>query len=655
MAKKTYYITTPIYYASGDLHIGHCYTTVICDAISRFKRMNGYDVFYLTGTDEHGQKVEQKAIKAGKTPKQYVDDVVDKIKDLWKLLDIKYDKFIRTTDDYHEKTVQKIMEKLLANGDLYKDAYEGWYCTPCESFWTESQLKDGKCPDCGREVKLMKEESYFFRLSKYQDRLVKYYEENPEFISPKSRMNEMINNFIKPGLKDLCVSRTSFKWGIPLTFDTNHVVYVWVDALSNYITALGYLQDNDENFKKFWPADLHMVGKEIVRFHTIIWPAILMALDLPLPKQVYGHGWLLLGGDKMSKSKANVVDPHFLVERYGIDAMRYYLLREIPFGSDGTYTNEMLIKRINMDLANIYGNLVHRTLAMLEKYYGGVIPAPGPMTELDEECKAMCEKLLDKCVEDIDKLDAPRALSNIMDVLARANKYIEETSPWTLDKNGDRERLGTVMYNLCEMIRVANVMLQPFITESPKKVFEAFGTPADKQTFASVEKFGGTIPNTQTSKMAPLFGRIDEAKEIEYLNKYAEDLAKKAEKENKVAEQKKETPENVVDINEITIDQFMTVKLKVGEILTAEKVENADKLLKFSVKVGEETRTIVSGIAKYYKPEELIGQQVVVVANLKPAKLRGIESQGMLLCACNDEDVVLVAPIKRVADGSEVR
>ena len=654
MAKKTYYITTPIYYASGDLHIGHCYTTVICDAISRFKRMNGYDVFYLTGTDEHGQKVEQKAIKAGKTPKQYVDDVVDKIKDLWKLLDIKYDKFIRTTDDYHEKTVQKIMEKLLANGDLYKDAYEGWYCTPCESFWTESQLKDGKCPDCGREVKLMKEESYFFRLSKYQDRLVKYYEENPEFISPKSRMNEMINNFIKPGLKDLCVSRTSFKWGIPLTFDTNHVVYVWVDALSNYITALGYLQENDENFKKFWPADLHMVGKEIVRFHTIIWPAILMALDLPLPKQVYGHGWLLLGGDKMSKSKANVVDPHFLVERYGIDAMRYYLLREIPFGSDGTYTNEMLIKRINMDLANIYGNLVHRTLAMLEKYYGGVIPTPGAMTELDEDCKAMCEKLLNKCIEDMDKLDAPRALSNIMDVLTRANKYIDETAPWALDKNGDKERLGTVMYNLCEMIRVANVMLQPYLTESPKKVFEAFGTPADKQTFESVEKFGGTIPGTQTTKMPPLFGRIDEAKEIEYLNKYSEELAKK-EEEKKVAEVKKETPENVVDINEITIDQFMTVKLKVGEILTAEKVENADKLLKFSVKVGEETRTIVSGIAKYYKPEELIGQQVVVVANLKPAKLRGIESQGMLLCACNDEDVVLVAPIKRVKDGSEVR
>ena len=651
MSKK-YYITTPIYYASGDLHIGHCYTTVICDAISRFKRMNGYDVFYLTGTDEHGQKVEQKAIQAGKTPKQYVDDVVSKIKDLWKLLDIQYDKFIRTTDDYHEKTVQKIMEKLLANGDLYKDAYEGWYCTPCESFWTESQLKDGKCPDCGREVKLMKEESYFFRLSKYQDRLVKYYEENPEFISPKSRMNEMINNFIKPGLKDLCVSRTSFKWGIPLTFDDKHVVYVWVDALSNYITALGYLQDNDENFKKYWPADLHMVGKEIVRFHTIIWPALLMALDLPLPKQVYGHGWLLLGGDKMSKSKTNVVDPHFLVDRYGIDAMRYYLLREIPFGSDGTYTNEMLIKRINTDLANIYGNLVHRTLAMLEKYYGGVIPAPGASTELDAECKAMCEKLLDKCIEDMDKLDAPRALSNIMDVLARANKYIEETSPWTLDKNGDRERLGTVMYNLCEMIRVANVMLQPYITESPKKVFEAFGTPADKQTFESVVKFGGTIPNTQTTKMAPLFGRIDEAKEIEFLNKYSEDLAKKAEKKE---EKKMEQPENTVNINEITIDQFMTIKLKVGEILTAEKVENADKLLKFSVKVGEETRTIVSGIAKYYTPEELIGQQVVVVANLKPAKLRGIESQGMLLCACNDEDVVLVAPIKRVKDGSEVR
>ena len=522
MSKKNYYITTPIYYSSGSLHIGHCYTTVICDAIARFKRMDGYDVMYLTGSDEHGQKVQQKAEAAGVTPKQYVDNLYNQIVELWKLLGISYDKFIRTTDSYHEQAVQKVYEKLLNSGDLYKAEYEGWYCTPCESFWTESQLVDGKCPDCGREVKLQKEESYFFRLSKYQDRLIQFYEENPEFISPKSRMNEMINNFIKPGLKDLCVSRTTFDWGVKLPFDPKHVAYVWIDALTNYITALGYLQDDTTLLDKFWPADLHMVGKEIVRFHTIIWPAILMALDLPLPKKVYGHGWVLFDNDKMSKSKGNIVDPIFLCGRYGADVLRYFLLREIPFGSDGNYNNEALLTRTNADLVNDLGNLVSRTMAMVTQYFDGTVPQPNEYTELDKELIELCETTLGKVRADIDNLSAPDALVDIFKIVERANKYIDETMPWALNKAGDKERLATVMYVLCECIRFSATLLLPFIPTTAEKIFAKLGMPVPTN-FNKLKKFGGIGKRVKVTKGENLFNRIDIPKELNELDKLAKE------------------------------------------------------------------------------------------------------------------------------------
>ena len=638
--KQKYYITTPIYYPSGNWHLGHCYTTVICDAIARFRRMDGYDVFFLTGTDEHGVKIEKRAAENNTTPQAFVDKLVGDIKRLWEKLNISYDKFIRTTDDYHVKAVQKIFKQLYDQGDIYKAEYEGMYCTPCESFWTESQLVDGKCPDCGRPVEKAKEESYFFRLSKYQDRLIELYKNNPSFISPKSRMNEMINNFIKPGLQDLCVSRTSFKWGIPVTFDDKHVIYVWIDALTNYITALGYGGDDDSLFKKYWPADLHMVGKEIVRFHTIIWPALLMALGLELPKEVYGHGWLLIGGDKMSKSKGNVVDPFILSDRYGVDAVRYFLLREVPFGSDGVYTNEALITRTNADLANDLGNLVSRTTAMITQYFGGKVPAPTKAEEIDGELISMSVAALGKVRENVENLLIPESLSEIFRLIQRANKYIDETMPWALAKDpNQRERLATVLYNLAEVIRVSAVLISPFMPDTAQKIYDHLCLGELPSDFESVKTFGGLPVGGDVVKGEALFPRRDVKKELAELEKLAESADKKEEKK---------------DGEYITIDDFSKVKLAAAKVLACEKVEGSDKLLKMTLDAGGETRVVVSGIARHYSPEYMVGKTVVIVKNLKPAKLKGITSEGMILCASDGKDVVFVSPEKEVAPGSEV-
>lgn len=645
--KEKFYITTPIYYPSGKWHLGTCYTTVVCDAIARFKRMCGMDVFYLTGTDEHGQKMEKVAKENNMDTKVFVDKQVATLIDLWKRLDISYDKFIRTTDEYHEKAVQKIFDKLYQKGDIYKSEYEGWYCTPCESFWTKTQLVDGKCPDCGRNVELMKESSYFFRLSKYQDKLIDLIENNPEFLQPKSRQNEMLNNFLKAGLQDLAVSRTSFKWGIPVPFDNEHVIYVWIDALTNYITALGYLGEDDSLFRKFWPADIHMMGKEIVRFHSIIWPALLMALDLPVPKKVYGHGWMLLGNDKISKSKGNVIDPIILSDRYGVDAVRYYLLREIPFGSDGIYTNLVFLNRINSDLCNSLGNLLSRSCAMVNQYFGGKLPAQKEKTPYDDELISMAEGLFEKVNMNIDKLLIPEALQEIFNVVSRANKYIDETTPWILAKDKSKNgMLAAVLYNLIETLRIVGIMLLPFLPRTARKVLENIGAQAPDY-FDEQIKFGLSKEGTDIIKGSPLFPRVNVEKELLEMEKIAN---KNLGKQEKVPEKKSEEKLK----SEITIDEFDKIELKIGRILTAEKVENSKKLLHFTVDTGDKVRNIVSGVAKWYSAEEMLDKKVVVVTNLKPAKIGGILSEGMILFADDGKNVIAITPDKEITQGSEV-
>ena len=645
---KTFYITTPIYYPSDKLHIGHSYTTVACDALARFKRMQGYDVMFLTGTDEHGQKIQDKAADAGVTPKEYVDKIVATVKDLWKLLDVSYDRFIRTTDDYHMESCQKIFTKLYEQGDIYKGEYIGHYCKPCESFWTDSQLKDGKCPDCGRDVYEAEEEAYFFKTSKYADRLLKWYEENPQFIQPESRKNEMIA-FIKQGLQDTCVSRTTVPWGIPVPFDTKHTMYVWVDALSNYITALGYGNEKYSDYDKFWPADIHMVGKEILRFHTILWPAMLMALDLPLPKRVFGHGWLLMNGGKMSKSVGNVVDPVILCQRYGVDAIRYFLLREIPFGNDGMFTNEALINRINSDLANDLGNLLSRTVAMCEKYFGGTVAPTGAATEFDEDLKAVVSAMPAQVAKDMDELLIPQALQEIFKAIQRANKYIDETAPWALAKDeSKKEQLQQVLYNLCESLRMAAILLNAYLPNTAPKMAAQLGLAEGELSFEDLS--WGKRASYTVHKGEALFPRIDVNKELAELA--AQDAARKAAAEAaKAAEKPAEAPKaeqaeakEQEHLPEITIDDFAKCEMRVAKVLTCERLKESKKLLKFTLFDGERERTILSGIAKWYAPEDLIGKHLCIVANLAPRPMMKGKyvSEGMIVSAEDDEGNVTV-------------